>query len=306
MKGRALRVHSGRVVVISAKSGFYTGTFTGCVPVPFLQFNLRGQKLVYYKNMESSKYHFSVPVFTQGRPKKIIIIKADDLTGITSPWNRFFTMSEAKGVKVSAGIICHSLEGDNKDYSDWLLKLQATGWVEFWNHGWDHKAWKTEAGNNLSEFGGSGYDHQSKHYADARNIMKDALGSTPIAFGTPYNAKDADTVSVMNEDDTLRLFFCVNVEGLSRHIVRAKMNLTGEHDGTGKPNFEKFKAHYEQYKDETCSALQFHPNAFSEEHFAEYAKILDLLIADGWTFMLPTEYVAMVDHGLAELVPPAD
>ncbi len=41
------------------------------------------------------------------------------------------------------------------------------------------------------------------------------------------------------------------------------------------------------------SAIQFHPNAFSDGHFTEYAKILDFLIAEGWTFMLPAEYVAM-------------
>lgn len=238
------------------------------------------------------------------KPKKIIIIKADDLTDITANWNRFFTMSRDKGVKVSAGIICNSLEGDKKAYIDWLKDLQSTGWVEFWNHGWNHRRLKTDEGREISEFGGSGYEHQKKHYHDARMIMKDMLGLNPIAFGTPYNAKDADTVTVMNEDNALRMFFCVNVEGLSRNVVIAKMNLNGEHDGTGKPNFEKFKAHYAEKKEETFAALQFHPNSFGEEHFDAYAKILDVLIADGWTFLLPTEYVAIVDHGLAELVPP--
>jgi len=234
------------------------------------------------------------------KPNKIIIIKADDLTGITSHWNRFFTMSKDKGVKVSAGIICNSLEGDKKDYVEWLKELQTSGWVEFWNHGWNHKRWTTDEGRDISEFGGSGYEHQKKHYADARKIMIDVLGITPETFGTPYNAKDTDTIRVMNEDETLRLFFCVSVDGLSNHIVPAPMNLNGEHDGTGKPNFEKFSAHYEQKKNETFAALQFHPNAFSEDHFSEYAKILDLLIADGWRFLLPTEYVALVDHGHAE------
>ncbi len=69
------------------------------------------------------------------------------------------------------------------------------------------------------------------------------------------------------------------------------MNPRGEVDGTGKPNFAKFKAEYAQKKQPSFSAIQFHPGYFGDEHFKEYAKILDFLLADGWTFVLPSEYV---------------
>jgi hypothetical protein len=74
------------------------------------------------------------------------------------------------------------------------------------------------------------------------------------------------------------------------------MSLRGESNGTGKPNFEKFKAEYLKQKNLSFAAIQFHPNAFGDEHFTEYTKILDFLISEGWTFMLPTEYVAMNDQ----------
>lgn len=234
------------------------------------------------------------PVLAEGKPRRVAIVKADDVRGITPKWDRFFALSKKKGVKVSAGIICNSLQGNKKKYFNWLNKLGASGSVEFWNHGWDHKRWTTGEKKKVSEFGGSGYTHQKKHFDDSQKLMKKVLGSAPVAFGTPYNAVDADTVKVMNEDTDMRLFFCYRAKGLEEKIL-APMILRGESDGTGKPNFEKFKAQYIEKKNLSFAAIQFHPNAFSDGHFAEYAKTLDFLIAEGWTFMLPAEYVAMTD-----------
>lgn len=224
--------------------------------------------------------------------RKIIIVKADDLAGITPAWNRFFNLSREKGVKVSAGIIANTLEGEKSEYVGWLKKIQATGQVEFWNHGWDHRRWTTSERGELSEFGGSGYEHQKQHFGLARQIMSDLLGSVPIAFGTPYNAIDADTVKVIDEDADLRLFFCRREEGRTRKLL-APIVLNVEGDGTGKPNFEKFKAGYAQERGLAFSAIQFHPNSFTDAHVAEYGRILDFLIAEGWTFLLPSEYVAL-------------
>jgi peptidoglycan/xylan/chitin deacetylase (PgdA/CDA1 family) len=238
----------------------------------------------------------TVPALSQGKTEKIAIIKADDVRQETKNWQRFFDLSREKGVKVSAGIICNSLEGDNKKYSDWLNKLQASGWVEFWNHGWDHSRGKETKGKSTSEFSKSGYPHQKKHFDDSQAIMKRVLGSEPIALGTGYNAVDSDTVKVMNESSTLRIFFGYsNPDGLKDTVV-APMKLKGEHDGTGKPNFQKFKEDYQQKKNLTFTAIQFHPNGFSPQHFDEYSKILDFLISEGWTFMLPKEYIAKQDQ----------
>lgn len=232
-----------------------------------------------------------LPILAQDKTKRIAIIKADDVRGISPKWDRFFKISKEKGIKVSAGIICNSLQKNKKGYFKWLNKLQDSGLVEFWNHGFDHKRWKKD-GTNQSEFGGSGYKHQKKHFNDAQKLMKKVLGIVPVAFGTPYNAVDADTMKIMSEDPKMRLFFCYNVKGLDNKIL-APMKLRGESDGTGKPNFKKFKSKYN--KSISFTAIQFHPGGFSDKHFSEYAKIIDFLIAEGWVFMLPTEYVTMMD-----------
>jgi len=218
---------------------------------------------------------------------------------VTPQWDRFFTLSKKKGVKVSAGIVCNSLQYNNKKYFAWLRKCSASGSVEFWNHGWDHKRWTTSEKKKICEFGGSGYEHQKKHFDDSQKIMKKVLGVAPIAFGTPYNAFDADTVKVMNEDPAMRLFFCYRDEDLEKKIM-ALVSIRGESDGAGKPNFEKFKAEYIYHKNLSFTAIQFHPNGFRDSHFSEYSKIVDFLIAEGWTFMLPSEYVAMRDNAKTE------
>lgn len=228
-------------------------------------------------------------------PAKIAIIKADDIRGRTAKWDRFFSLSKEKGVKVSAGIICNSLQGEKGAYFDWLKHLQTTGCVEFWNHGWDHKRWNADNGKQLKEFSGSGYDHQKEHFEASQKLIKKVLGIPPIAFGAPFNAMDADTIKVIRENPDMRLFFCYGSKKVPGK-VSAPMNLRGENNGTGKPDFTKFKVQYDEKKDLSFAAIQFHPNGFKEKHFIEYAKILDFLIAEGWTFMLPAEYVAMVDQ----------
>jgi len=76
------------------------------------------------------------------------------------------------------------------------------------------------------------------------------------------------------------------------------MFLRGENDGTGKPNFTKFKEEYEKQMTPpslTFCAFQFHPAVFSEEGFKEFSLIIEFLKKEGWTFMLPAEY-AKISH----------
>lgn len=235
---------------------------------------------------------FVAPGVALGGPaEKTAIIKADDLRGSTAKWERFFALSEERGAKVSVGIICDSLAAPTNDHVEWLRSLERSGRVEFWNHGWDHKRWTDENGVQLREFSGTGHAHQARHYADAKRVMTEALGAPPAAFGAPFNAVDADMLKILAADEDLRLVFAYNKRDAAGKIL-APMFLRGEHDGTGKPNFEKFREDYAKRSDLTVVALQFHPASFAEEHFVEYAKILEFMLAEGWTFALPRELVA--------------
>jgi peptidoglycan/xylan/chitin deacetylase (PgdA/CDA1 family) len=226
---------------------------------------------------------------------KIAMIKADDVRGPTQKWKRFIEISRERNVKVSCGVICDSLVNAKKEYADWLIVEEQSEFVEFWNHGWDHKKWETN-GVSISEFGGSGYAHQKEHFVEAQEIMQSVLGRPTRAFGTPYNSFDNDTARVLKEAPSVKLLFCYKdpkVDG----IIAAKMALRGEPDGTGKPNAAKFAEQYNKVKDTIpFAAIQFHPNSFPDDSFFdEYAKTLDILQKDGWIFMLPREYLAWRD-----------
>jgi hypothetical protein len=104
-----------------------------------------------------------------------------------------------------------------------------------------------------------------------------------------------DTARALNETPELRLIFLYAGTQPARALkdkVLLPMALAGENDGTGKPNFAKFKEAYAQKNGAhlTLTALQFHPMGFSEQGFTDFAAIVDFMKAEGWTFLLPSEY----------------
>jgi peptidoglycan/xylan/chitin deacetylase (PgdA/CDA1 family) len=228
---------------------------------------------------------------------RIIIIKADDFRAPSANWDRFIEVSAKRRIKVSIGIICESLRGGDAGYSAWLRSRQNSGEVEFWSHGWDHQ--RLGGGRAVSEYGGSGYAYQKKHLTDSQEIMRKVLGKPPVALGTPWNEFDYDTVQVVNEDQNVRLFFGhkEGVFGAGKIVVRM---LQAEANGTGNPDFSKFKTLYESHKTlPSVIALQFHPPVFQERSFIEYERMLDFLIQEGWTFLLPQEYLDRLDGKFA-------
>lgn len=230
--------------------------------------------------------------------KPIAIIKSDDVSGIHPKWDRFFKLAEELEVPVSAGVIAVSLEKQGEEYHEWLKKWNATGKIEFWNHGWDHRRWD-ENGAYRSEFKATGADHQKDHISKAQNAAGKVLGKPFAAFGTPFNDMDEDTAKSLNEFPEVKMVFCFPDAGPAKSLkdkVLLPMFLRGENDGTGKPNFTKFKEEYEKKMKAsplTFCAFQFHPAAFSEEGFGEFRQIVEFLKKEGWTFMLPADYAKL-------------
>lgn len=246
-----------------------------------------------FPSAEKSHTPTSERVHSSEARKRIAIIKADDLTAPSANWDRFIAVSASRNVKVSIGIICESLKEDQAGYFKWLRDKKLNEGVEFWSHGWDHK--RLGEGRAISEFSGSGYEYQKKHLTDSQEFLQKVLGQPGAALGTPWNEFDRDTVRVVNEDKNLRLFFGHKAGVFESGKVVVRM-LQSEADGTGKPNFEKFKALYNSKKAQLdVMALQFHPRGFDERSFNEYERILDFLLLEGWTFLRPREYLNQLD-----------
>ena len=226
---------------------------------------------------------------------KVVIIKADDFTGTNQAWSNFLEASRAAGAKVSIGVITKSIR-ENSPVQEWMRAQEKNGYVEFWNHGWDHKRWSTND-FSISEFQGSGLANQREHLIRSQAALKKLLGHDVIALGTPYNGFDSDTAQAMNELPALRLFFTYTTnpkteiarQRVDAHI--ALLDIVNEAEGTGKPNAAKLAALLAKRPSGPVS-LQFHPPYFDAPHLEEYRKILADLKVHGYTTMLPAQYVA--------------
>ncbi len=234
-------------------------------------------------------------------PAKVVIVKADDFKVSNAAWTDFPAESRALGVKVGLGVVVESIVG-NAATANYMQSQQAMGDVEFWNHGWDHSRFPATGTATSWEFSGTGLAFQQTHFSDAQAGLLSATGRNAIAFGTPYNQSDADTVTVMNNAPAVRLFFTYNSAaarsaGLTGRV--ATMGIIPE-AATGKPVASSFIAANPDGPAGPVS-LQFHPASFTAADLAEYVQIVQFLQGKAYTFMLPAEYIAAID-GI--IVPP--
>lgn len=227
---------------------------------------------------------------------KYVIIKADDLTECNDRWIQFWDVVKSKNVKVSMGVICEGLVKNQNDTINWIRKLHDTGNVEFWNHGWDHKKWEKNK-ETIFEFSKSGYEHQKDHLEKAQKTFLDKLGFPLSVFGAPYSLIDSDTAKAIAERDDIRGIFA-GATGKELFKSSGKILipplLKTEFDGVGMPDFAKFKVEYEKQKDQLhAGSILFHPPWFKENRIRDCEQIIGLLKAEGWQFILPSEYISM-------------
>lgn len=219
-----------------------------------------------------------------------IILKLDDVSSPTPAWERTLKFLEEKGIKSALGIVAASLDRKNSTCHDWLKELQAKGLVEFWNHGLDHKQWK-EGDKDVSEFKGTTYEHQKEHFERAQQLSKELLGQPFSAFGAPFNETDDATKKVLSENPDLKVWlYGKPIEILSGVIVIDRTPLNIENP-TFVPNLERVKKSYESRDTKRdIFVMQGHPNAWNDERFADFVKIVEYLQEQGVIFTTPSQY----------------
>jgi len=231
---------------------------------------------------------------TAKMPAKIIL-KFDDViaSSATNPaWRRLVDFIGQRGIKANLGIICNSLEADNPGYIQWLRSVSATGLVEFWNHGYDHRMWK-ENGKTLMEFAGTPYEFQKEHFTKANRLAKEKAGITFAAFGAPFNAIDGVTAKVLAEDPATKFVFWIEKDRtppgkLSIQRV-ANANLESP---VFNPNYNRFLEGYVHNRNLNYFLLQGHPGSWTGPRFEQFTKIIDFLTAQGAVFVKTSELSA--------------
>lgn len=223
-----------------------------------------------------------------------VVLKLDDMTvangKVPERWQRLTRFAEERRMKTSIGIIGNSLEGEHPEYVSELKRLAATGLIEFWHHGYDHKRWDDGEGA-LCEFSGTDKEHQLRHFQFTQDLAKQKLGITFRTFGAPFNATDAATIDVLSAAPDIRVWLQGDAGKPSGKFVVRMINSVNIEQPVHRPNFDAFVKGYEALNGSHPQVfiLQGHPNSWDGADFAGFVRIIDFLAAKGSRYVLPVE-----------------
>lgn len=224
-----------------------------------------------------------------------VVLKLDDLVAkggkVPPRWQRIADFAEQRRIKVSIGIICRSLENDAPDYFAEIKRQAATGLVEFWHHGYDHRRW-TEGDVTYCEFHKTSREHQAEHLLRGQRLAKEKLGITFTVFGAPYNATDATTADVMAADmPDIKVWLYGKASMSGGKFIAGRVKNIGIEAPVHKPNYAALVKGFEEHraKNHRYHVLQGHPASWDDAAFAEFVRIVDYLAAQGCTFVFPSE-----------------
>ena len=222
--------------------------------------------------------------------KQVVLLKADDMAFagsgiIAAQWHRFFEFVKSKNIKAGIGIIGYSLFEGNADYLTLLDSLQSSGYFELFNHGFTHNSGINDSGGTYYEFCNTPYEIQSKHMIASQNLARAKLNITLHAFGAPADRIDANTLRVVDESDDINVWFNGNPN--SKKVILKEF---GCHIETPAfyPSYQKFIQNYDPNR--AWYLFDLHPNIWDEQRFNEFKKIIEYLIQNNVTFIMPDEY----------------
>ncbi|MEW6749719.1 MAG: DUF2334 domain-containing protein [Candidatus Latescibacterota bacterium] len=218
--------------------------------------------------------------------RQLVVLKADDVGGPSRRWRRYLDYLREARIPSAAGIVGRDLQAAPPAWVEYLLGLQATGLFEFFHHGWDHATGRNLEGavspTRLYEFQGTSYAHQKAHL-DRTLSLADSLGLVVTAFGAPFNKVDEVTLRALTDTPALRTVFFYP----SRSPQLVLRRTADVEDASGRPNFSFFTAQYAAHTREEYLVLQVHPNTFTDEDLAQFARVVSLLVEQETTFLTP-------------------
>lgn len=231
-----------------------------------------------------------------GSRRRVVVLKLDDFGPdihgkVPEPWRKLATFSKSRGIKMSFGVVSEWVNADALIFLHWVRAKNSEGFIEFWNHGWDHKSRIDErSGKLIKEFQGEGYSRQREHLSKANRMAKELFGFPYVSFGAPFNATDEDTVKALAEDGAIKVWIFGNTKKSAGKIVLSGGVVGLEYPEVGL-SYSEFIEHLSHNKKEELLVLQGHPRAWSDAQWVDFFRITELLIKMGWEFRLPRDFV---------------
>jgi endoglucanase len=221
---------------------------------------------------------------------QVIILKLDDVIAygakdqppVSPRWQRTADFIEHANIKASFGIIGFSLEYDNPAYFSWIKELHRRGNIEFWNHGYRNRKDQDKTG----EFEGS-LEEQTAALRKTQTLASEKLGIELVAFGPHWSGTNQQTAKALDGFPAIKMCF-YDPQGSKKFVFERVMTLENP---IFVPDPDKFKTFYEKAaKEKPCLALQGHPNAWDDQRWQGFVKIIDYLKSQDCIFMTPSEY----------------
>ncbi|NRB54271.1 MAG: DUF2334 domain-containing protein [Saprospiraceae bacterium] len=179
---------------------------------------------------------------------------------------------------------------DHPHYFDWIKKRAAEGF-EFWNHGYCHCKPIVD-GEETREFRGTEYTFQLEQLTRTQQLAQDKLGLTLRTFGAPYNATDDRTALALATIPELKVWlYKETTKPTAKFILERNKKVNIEYP-VHVPNFQKFKAAYQELTEKSLLTIQGHPRSWVEdkERFEDFQQIIRFLKSENAQFVTPFDY----------------
>ena len=218
-----------------------------------------------------------------------IIFKLDDLGVLNSVFlsSPVWDYLKANNIKWGGGAIANRFDGTSLSVlSPYLNATNSVGdtLVEVWNHGLEHVT---------NEFSGTTYSYQKSNFDQATQLIKTYLGVQMHSFGTPYNASDATTNTVIGKDPNYKVFMFSDVVSATNGVTYLDNRVNME-SATGVPGYSYFVDNYNAAKAGYTNymVLQGHPNYYTagSSTLDQFKLIVQFLISQGCEFVRPFDY----------------
>lgn len=241
------------------------------------------------------------PLSAEERAKKrYIIVKLDDFgsgpagAALYPKGQKVVDYLKKRGIPASLGICCKSLEWGNPLYVEWLrANARANGGLfDYWQHGWSHQMnikW-TDGRTYLAEYGIPDYGYQKENFDRAQSFFREKTGLVLDGFCAPCGLVTEETRRLLREHPEIKTWLYGDMERPEgKFSFRRTCNLECR---TGVVETGPFVSQYRTQRTRDYIMLQGHPYMWSDESFAAFGRILDLLEKDGWTFVTHSTFPA--------------
>ena len=230
----------------------------------------------------------------------VILLKLDDLVadssrniGVSQKWERVTTFLESNHIAASFGIIGESLEAENVAYFAWLKERNASGLIEFWNHGYRNRFKADKDRGELGEFNGTSAEAQAQSIEKTQQLAKQRIKVAVHGFGPHSSAVDGNTFTQLDRFPEIRYVWFYKPTDANPHRAIVIKRVVELEAPIFHPNFEIFmKTFANRDRSVGYVTLQGHPNEWDDAGFESFTRVVQWLQKQGAAFCLPSDVLS--------------